>query len=353
MEAQPILAGVTLILILLSVLVYLIVHLQKKQERVSLPHPSRPKRSKRPPSVSKEPLPSELGVRPVEPFRTLARRVETAFSPDYAHQLKMRVLAKHPEFTPEWYEWVLLELKRYFVMTLLLRTVPMFSEEADEIWHEMLMFTREYQEFCRKIARDIIHHSPYPQRVPMPNERAWFDWVYSQLFLFTPYSQRIWNRFFMNPLPSEIVRQLESASEEWLIAERFNGRLAKHDVEVRQAIQTLIASAKEQVMSRPAVATARRGPSGDLSWMGTLLLAGAFMSATEYEHARQAMMGDHQNQSRDRSTSGCASGCSACGVDDSSDDSNGDGADSGCAGGDSSGCGSGCGGGCGGGCGSI
>jgi hypothetical protein len=34
------------------------------------------------------------------------------------------------------------------------------SEAVDVGWHTFLMYTREYQEFCRRVAGGFIHHSP-------------------------------------------------------------------------------------------------------------------------------------------------------------------------------------------------
>ena len=54
----------------------------------------------------------------------------------------------------------------------------MFSKRVDDIWHEMLMFTREYETFSKKFYHELLHHTPNNDPTPIPFERAFFDWVY-------------------------------------------------------------------------------------------------------------------------------------------------------------------------------
>ena len=35
------------------------------------------------------------------------------------------------------------------------------SKKVDKAWHEFLLFTREYQQFCEKRYGRFIHHNPY------------------------------------------------------------------------------------------------------------------------------------------------------------------------------------------------
>jgi hypothetical protein len=36
----------------------------------------------------------------------------------------------------------------------------MFSEEVDEIWHDMLLFTQKYQVFSEQFLGTMLHHTP-------------------------------------------------------------------------------------------------------------------------------------------------------------------------------------------------
>jgi hypothetical protein len=40
------------------------------------------------------------------------------------------------------------------------RFVSMPSRVADELWHEFILYTREYQRFCRRAFGGFMHHSP-------------------------------------------------------------------------------------------------------------------------------------------------------------------------------------------------
>lgn len=321
----------------LSLLLLLISFRQRREERLT---PSDPKTVfvKRPVSAYQPvSLPPYLGVHPVEPFRRLAERVEKAFTPQYYQQLKTRVLKRHPRFSETQFEQALFELKRYFMMNLVLRGVPMFSATCDEIWHEMLMFTREYQAFCERIAGMMIHHTPYAERTPMPAEKAWFDWVYTHLFTLTPHCARLWRGFFQTRLPKEQVESLLHASDLEIRRHFFNDALAERDPEVEAVIQILIDQLRDEVQQAYTVKhdrlTIRRALRSQgwqhrpdvrdlaLLWLGAALLP------------------DAQPQvRREQAVSYCGvwGSCVSC-----SDDNSGSGVDSGCG----SSCGSGCGGG--------
>lgn len=40
------------------------------------------------------------------------------------------------------------------------RFVSMPSQVADDLWHEFILYTREYQTFCRKAFGGFLHHTP-------------------------------------------------------------------------------------------------------------------------------------------------------------------------------------------------
>jgi hypothetical protein len=54
-----------------------------------------------------------------------------------------------------------LEFKRYMSLaTLGYRRLPVPSQEVDDVWHAFLLFTREYDAFCRKTVGFFVHHVP-------------------------------------------------------------------------------------------------------------------------------------------------------------------------------------------------
>ncbi|WP_127585882.1 glycine-rich domain-containing protein [Paenibacillus koleovorans] len=192
--------------------------------------------------------PSGVGLLVHAPLWELASQLERAFAEgEFAERLKYRVLQRHSNMTTAEYEWVFVELKRYFLMTAVLQQVPMFSRRVDDIWHEMLLYTREYQQFCEQFIGYPIHHTPHNEPAAMLEERAWFDWVYAQLFEPWPYSSRIWNGFFRGPMGKEKLGDLELLSSEALQARLFNSKAAELHQDVRTTIQMLIMNAKKQI----------------------------------------------------------------------------------------------------------
>lgn len=54
------------------------------------------------------------------------------------------------------------ELKRYLILCVenLPIAVPMFSPEVDDLWHTFLLFTKDYEKYCKEILGEFIHHVP-------------------------------------------------------------------------------------------------------------------------------------------------------------------------------------------------
>ena len=53
-------------------------------------------------------------------------------------------------------------LRQFFVAYLMSgkRFVSMPSRVADDLWHEFILYTREYQSFCRRAFGSFMHHTP-------------------------------------------------------------------------------------------------------------------------------------------------------------------------------------------------
>ena len=59
------------------------------------------------------------------------------------------------------------------------RRVAMPSQVADDLWHEFILFTRDYGEFCKRAFGQFLHHTPAVKRgaVKSDNEglrRVWW-----------------------------------------------------------------------------------------------------------------------------------------------------------------------------------
>lgn len=55
------------------------------------------------------------------------------------------------------------EVKRYLLLSQHLRKpLPMSSSLVDAAWHQFVLFTREYERFCRSCLGEFCHHVPAP-----------------------------------------------------------------------------------------------------------------------------------------------------------------------------------------------
>lgn len=171
-------------------------------------------------SLKNDPIPEQLGMHVVVGI-PIVKKLDQSLSNSYIDNVKNRVLQSHPKWKDHEFEWAMFELRRYFVMNSLLKTVPMFSHQVDEVWHEMLMFTRDYDKFSKDFYQDTLHHTPNMDSTPIPGERAFFDWVYVSLFEMTQNSRIIWGRFLQNPIKREILDDFRLLSEDELITKYF------------------------------------------------------------------------------------------------------------------------------------
>lgn len=300
--------------------------------------------------------PASLGVREDLPLLPLAQRLEAAIGGEFAEQLKRRMLAKRPETTESEFAWTFFELKRFFLMNAVLHQVPMFSNAVDDVWHEMLMFTRDYEKFGERFVGYTIHHTPHTEPRPMPNERAWFDWVYAHLFTDTPYSARLWGSFFRSPLAPDRLETLVRSGRDALDGTLFNARAAAALPEVSATIDVLIDRARRQLddAKRSTDRDDYERYSSGYSGMDPLLMLSGMMLFYSVTNPLQydTYMEEERREEEDGSAS-CTSAM-ACGGSSDGDGPNGDngGGDGDSGGGDggssscsSSSCSSGCGGG--------
>jgi len=188
-------------------------------------------------------LPAGLGLHDDIPLQTIAMQLDQAFDAQFGAPLQQRFLARHPEVEAAEYPWLLLELKRYLLLTALLPNVPMFSVRVDDLWHEMLLHSREYERFCLAFAGRTIHHTPHAEPMPMPDQRAWFDWMYTQLFVVNAYSLYAWGHFFREPLARDLIEQFRTRGEDALLSSFFYLELA----EAREAQRLLLKRMKRHI----------------------------------------------------------------------------------------------------------
>ncbi|MBP2241590.1 hypothetical protein J2Z40_002153 [Cytobacillus eiseniae] len=180
-----------------------------------------------------------LEIRPMKGLKKLSDDLENALGDRYLENVEERV-KKEIRLKENEYKWRLLDLKRYFIMTSLLKESPMFSEKVDELWHQMLMFTREYDDFSNKYLGTTLHHSPNVDVFPDPDLRGFFDWVYAELFHIRKENIHLYKGFFKHPVDPTIIEEFRKFSESELIDLYF-----KSNSKYMSTVHSLIASMKK------------------------------------------------------------------------------------------------------------
>lgn len=160
-------------------------------------------------SIFDQATPKYLGIQPsVSSLTPIVKKLEDCLDPFYMSQIKERVM-NHHHFSNSKYEWLLLEMKRFLILSSIIKDVSMYSSEVDIIWHEMLLFTKEYEDFCLKFKGSFIHHRPNTTIIPPSRDaeekRALFDLIYSLLFQINPQNSVLLKPFFCFNLNDEVM----------------------------------------------------------------------------------------------------------------------------------------------------
>ena len=73
-----------------------------------------------------------------------------------------RARAKLPPLTPEQERQVQQGLLQYFRICVAAggKFVSMPSQAVDVLWHEFILFTRQYDQFCKRALGSYLHHTP-------------------------------------------------------------------------------------------------------------------------------------------------------------------------------------------------
>ncbi len=97
-------------------------------------------------------------------WRQWSARRGAAFIDQYpfAGILDQRLAARRPELTPDQRAEVFAGLRDYFQLCRRAgrRMVAMPSQVVDDAWHEFILFTRQYAQFCRSAFGRFLHHTP-------------------------------------------------------------------------------------------------------------------------------------------------------------------------------------------------
>jgi hypothetical protein len=77
-----------------------------------------------------------------------------------------------------------LEFKKFVVLNLFSSgPVAMSSPEVDEVWHQFILFTRQYVSFCERFLGHYLHHEPATPFMPVDEGgKVRFFELYQEIF---------------------------------------------------------------------------------------------------------------------------------------------------------------------------
>ncbi|MEM7019910.1 MAG: hypothetical protein AAF512_21550 [Pseudomonadota bacterium] len=99
---------------------------------------------------------------------------------EFPGRIKQKLQETYPHLSASDTEIVISGLKDYFQLCHLAnkRLVAMPSQVVDVAWHEFILFTRQYEQFCKQALGRFLHHTPAeamrePQKAQQGIRRAW------------------------------------------------------------------------------------------------------------------------------------------------------------------------------------
>lgn len=90
------------------------------------------------------------------------KRAEFIRSYTFPRGLFEKLHSKRPELDVKEMQLVARALRQFFLVHLLSgrKFVSMPSQVTDDLWHEFILYTRNYNEFCRRAFGRFMHHTP-------------------------------------------------------------------------------------------------------------------------------------------------------------------------------------------------
>ncbi|WP_119274058.1 glycine-rich domain-containing protein [Taklimakanibacter deserti] len=90
------------------------------------------------------------------------RRAEFIRTYKWPAGLLQKLAEHHPDLARKDTALVSRGLRQFFIAYLMSgkRFVSMPSRVADDLWHEFILYTREYKRFCRGAFGSFLHHTP-------------------------------------------------------------------------------------------------------------------------------------------------------------------------------------------------
>lgn len=92
----------------------------------------------------------------------LSQRIDYIRSYTYPVGLYEKLRKKRPELSQKDFQLVCQALRHFFLAYLRggFRNVSMPSQVVDDLWHELILYTRGYELFCKRAFGRFLHHTP-------------------------------------------------------------------------------------------------------------------------------------------------------------------------------------------------
>lgn len=85
--------------------------------------------------------------------------------------VKEKLFLEHEFTSDEEYTEAFTELKKFVALARTYRKpLAMTSERIDSVWHQFILFTRQYHEFSNRFYGNYFHHTPNIPSQPMTYE---------------------------------------------------------------------------------------------------------------------------------------------------------------------------------------
>ncbi|KQN96991.1 hypothetical protein [Paenibacillus sp. Leaf72] len=159
-------------------------------------------------------------LRSDENFIKMEQKLNEALSAtDFESKLRFKVKESHPEINDNDFNWLLHELKRFFILCEIMKNTGMYSSQVDIVWHQAILFTKEYQQFCTMYAGRVIHHEPRIGSILKHNDvnadRVLFEQCYRALFKIKPENLELLGKFTYSPdmLSKSFIHDLQNLSK--------------------------------------------------------------------------------------------------------------------------------------------
>lgn len=117
-----------------------------------------------------------------EDQRDLLSRLDNFEAP----YLEEKLLEKGALSSKKEYQEAFTEFKKYAALSQIAEgPLGMSSPKVDEVWHQFILFTRQYADFCENVLGGFLHHSPHTSQTSNYKKREGslnFSRAYQQNF---------------------------------------------------------------------------------------------------------------------------------------------------------------------------